>query len=353
MKDHGLFAHRVLIALAVTLSVAGSLYGLYLIWEVLLLFFVAFILAAALRPTVLKLSKKFNVPLMMSALLIQIALFTFIGSFIALVVPPLLRESAHLVNSASQIVQIPNIDWNFIYNQNFDQITQAFNSFESLIGRFGQSISGLFGIVNSVMTTIVLTVSLFVIMYYFIVSYDHLARAFAWMLPGTKDDRIARSQKMLDNVSLQLGGWIRGRFLVMFIIGIITYIGLTLLGVPYALPLAIAATLLEIIPNIGPILAAVPAIIIAFFVVGPWLALVVTVFYILLQQVENSLITPQVMKKAVDVHPLTTLFLIMVGLHVMGVKGALLILPFYVAVRSVAKEIFPHQGPLGDLEDVK
>lgn len=357
MKNHGAFAHQVLIALAVTISVAGALYGLYLIWEVLLLFFVAFILAAALRPTVLKISRKFRLPLMVSALLIQLALFTFIGSFLALVVPPLLRESTHLVNSASQMVEIPNIDWNSIFNQSltqdFDQLTQAFNSFENLIGRFGQSISSLFGIVNSVMTAIILTVTLFVIMYYFIVSYDHLARAFAWMLPGSKEARIARSEKMLNNVSLQLGGWIRGRFLVMFLIGVCTYIGLTLLGVPYALPLAIAATLLEIIPNIGPILAAVPAVIISFFVVGPWMALVVTVFYIALQQVESSLITPQVMKQAVDVHPLTTLFLIMVGLHLMGVKGGLLILPMYVAIRSVMQEIFPHHGPLGDLENVK
>jgi len=353
MKDHSFLAHQVLIVLAITISVAGSLYGLYLIWEVLLLFFVAFILVAALRPTVLRLSNKFHMPMMIAALLMQVALFTFIGTLIALIVPPLLRESTHLVNSASQIVQIPNIDWNFLYNQNFDQITQAFNSFENLIGRFGQSISGLFGIVNSVMTALILTVTLFVIMYYFIVSYDHVARAFAWMLPGTKEERIARSTKMLDNVSRQLGGWIRGRFIVMFIIGVFTYIGLTLLGVPYALPLAIAATLLEIIPNIGPILAAVPAIIIAFFVMGPWAAVMVVVFYIALQQIESSLVTPQIMKKAVDVHPLTTLFLIMVGLHVMGVKGGLLILPFYVAVRSVVQEIFPHRGPLGDLENVK
>lgn len=353
MKNNAFFAQQVLIALAVTLSVAGALYGLYIIWEVLLLFFVAFILAAALRPTVLKLSAKFHLSLMVAALLIQIALFTFIGSFIALVVPPLVRESTHLVNSASQKVEIPNINWDSIFNQNFDQITQAFTSFESLIGRFGQSISSLFGIVNSVMTTLILTVTLFVIMYYFIVSFDHLARVFAWLLPGTKEERIARSEKMLENVSKELGGWIRGRFIVMFIIGVCTYVGLTLLGVPYALPLAIAATFLEIIPNIGPILAAIPAVIIAFFVVGPWLALVVAIFYTALQQVESSLITPQVMKKAVDVHPLTTLFLIMVGLHLMGVKGGLLILPMYVAIRSVVQEIFPHYGPLGDLEDAK
>jgi predicted PurR-regulated permease PerM len=353
MKSSAIFAQQVLVALAVTISVAGALYGLYIIWEVLLLFFVAFILAAALRPTVLKLSRKLHLSLVASALLIQIALFTFIGSFIALVVPSLVRESTHLVNSASYLVEIPNINWDSIFTQNFDQITQAFASFESLIGRFGQSISSLLGIVNSVMTAIILTVTLFVIMYYFIVSYDHLARAFAWMLPGSKEERIARSEKILNNVSLELGGWIRGRFLVMFLIGVCTYIGLTLLGVPYALPLAIAATFLEIIPNIGPTLAAVPAVIISFFVAGPWMALVVTVFYIALQQVENSLITPQVMKQAVHVHPLTTLFLIMVGLHLMGVKGALLSLPVYIVVRSVMQEILPHQGPLGDLENVK
>jgi predicted PurR-regulated permease PerM len=349
MKDHKTFAHQVLIAITVILSVLGSLYGLYLIWEVLLLFFVAFILAAALRPTVVKLSQRFKLSMMVSALIIQIALFTFIGVFIALVVPPLVRESTRLVESASQIIQIPDIEWGSLLNQNFDDISVAFNSFESLIGRFGQSITSLFSIVNSVLTAVVLTATLFVIMYYIIVSYDHLARTFAWMLPGSKEEKLARALKILDNVSFQLGGWIRGRAIVMLLIGVVTYIVLTLLGVPFALPLAIAATFLEIIPNIGPTLAAVPAIIIAFFVMGPYMALTVTLFYVALQQVENSLITPQIMKKTIDVHPLTTLFLILIGLHLMGVKGGLLILPIYVAVRSVVKEVFPSSGPVSDL----
>jgi predicted PurR-regulated permease PerM len=346
------YVSRVLMTTAIIMAVIGSLFSLYMIWEVILLFFVGFILAAAMRPTVLKLERRFKIPQAAAALILQVALFTFFAAFISLVMPPLVRESANLVNEATKTVQIPEFRWDFLMTQDLETLTRTFESFELLIGRFGQSLSSIFGIVNSVMTGIILTVTLFVVMYYFIVSYDHVARSFSWMLPGTKEEKIARATKILDNVSYQLGGWIRGRFIVMIMVGICTYIGLTLLGIPYALPLAIAATLLEIIPNIGPILAAIPAVLIALFLLGPVMALIVTVFYIVLQQVESSFFTPQVMKKAVDVHPLTTLFLIMIGLHLMGVKGGLLVLPIYVTLRSVVQEVFPHNGPLGTNEDV-
>lgn len=343
------YVQYVWLTLAAILAFAGSLYGMYLIWEVLLLFFVGFILAAALRPTVLRMENKLRISQSFAALLLQVVLFSFFGIFIWLVVPPLLAESSQLVEAATRTITIPQIQWESIFTQDFDQLSEAFQSFEAVIGRFGQSLSSLFGIVNSLMTAIILTITLFVVMYYFIISYDHLARTFAWLLPGTKEQKLERADKILKNVSAELGGWIRGRFVVMGIIGIITYGVLLLLGIPYALPLAIAATLLEIVPNIGPILAAIPAILIALFMVGPMMALVVLVFYTLLQQIESSLITPQIMKKAVDVHPLTTLFLIMVGLHIMGIKGGLLILPLYVVIRSVVKELMPHYGPLGDL----
>lgn len=343
-------AQATVIIASTLLLMASGLYGLYLIRDILLLFFVAFIIASALRPTVLRFEKRFGVPKIISVVGLQAALFTVLIAFGALLVPPLIKESGQLVSTAATLIDLPEVRWEGLFDQDAATISQTVQNFESLINRFGQSLAGLYGALSSALTTLILTVTMFVIVYYLIASFDQLAKSFAWLLPGAREEKLARANKILESVSFELGGWIRGRLIVMILIGIITYIVLSLLNVPYALALALIATLLEIVPNIGPILAAIPAIILAFFLVGPWAGLTVLIFYTVLQQIESYIITPQVMKKAVHVHPLTTVFLILVGIHLMGIKGGLLILPFYVAVRAVAKELWPNQGPLGELK---
>jgi predicted PurR-regulated permease PerM len=121
----------------------------------------------------------------------------------------------------------------------------------------------------------------------------------------------------------------------MITIGVITYIGLSLLSIPYAIPLALAAGLLEILPNLGPTLAAVPAVAIAYFTTGPAMAGFIVLFYTIVQQLENNLIVPKIMKDNVDVNPLTTILVILIGFKVGSVLGALLAVPFYILVRSI------------------
>ena len=88
--------------------------------------------------------------------------------------------------------------------------------------------------------------------------------------------------------------------------------------------------------------------IIAFFMVNPVMAGITTVFYILVQQLENNLIVPYIMKGAVDVRPLTTLLLILIGFELLGVPGALLIVPLYITVRTFVRELKPNFGPFRD-----
>jgi len=350
MSKHTEYLQKLILTLSSILAIIAIFFGLYLIWEVLLFFFVAFILASALRPTVLKLKTKFHIPQVVSVISLLLFVFICLSIFLVLVVPIIAKESHQLTQAVALVTDIPDFDWGALFSNDIARITAGIANLEVVVNKFGQSIFSLVGFVSSFVSGVILTVTLFVVTYYFIISYDHLARLFAWMLPGTKQEKSARALKMLDNVSFQLGWWIRGRLFVMFLIGICTYIGLTVLGIPYALPLAIAATLLEIIPNIGPILAAFPAVALAFFLMGPGMAVGVAFFYIAVQQVESSLVTPLVMKQAVDVHPLTTVFLILIALHVMGLKGGLLVLPLYVTVRSVVQELWPHSGPLGKVE---
>jgi predicted PurR-regulated permease PerM len=115
----------------------------------------------------------------------------------------------------------------------------------------------------------------------------------------------------------------------MFIVGLANYIGLTLLGIPFALPLAILAGLLEIVPYVGPLIAAVPAVLIGFGI-SPILGTATAALAFLVQQLENYIFVPKVMEKSTGVHPIITLLSLAIGFKLLGMIGILIAVPVYI-----------------------
>jgi predicted PurR-regulated permease PerM len=125
----------------------------------------------------------------------------------------------------------------------------------------------------------------------------------------------------------------------MLIIGVMSYIGLRLLGIEFALPLAILAGILEIVPNIGPVLSAIPAIL-AGLVISPLMGLAVAALYFLVQQLENTLIVPQIMAREIGVRPLVVIISLAIGVELGGFIGVVLAIPFMLLLRITASEFF-------------
>jgi len=126
--------------------------------------------------------------------------------------------------------------------------------------------------------------------------------------------------------------------LLMIVVGVLVYLGLFALGVEYALPLAVIAGLFEVIPTIGPVLSAIPALLVGFgtsFSLGVW----VLVLYIVVQQLENSLIVPNVMGRAVGYSPLTTLLIVFAGAQLFGIGGAVLSIPAAIFLTILGKDL--------------
>ncbi|MDO8515232.1 MAG: AI-2E family transporter, partial [bacterium] len=113
-----------------------------------------------------------------------------------------------------------------------------------------------------------------------------------------------------------------------------TWLGLTIIGVPQAFPLAIIAGALEIIPTLGPILSAIPALIVAL-TISPTLTIFVIIFYIVIQQLENQFVVPKVMQQAVGLNPIIIIIGVMIGGNLMGILGALLVIPFLLVVQEI------------------
>lgn len=131
-------------------------------------------------------------------------------------------------------------------------------------------------------------------------------------------------------VEEKLGAWLRGQIVLSLAIGVITWIVLQAMGIPYAVPLAILAGFLEIIPTLGPIIAAIPAVIVGF-AISPVMGIAVLIAYAAIQIAENNILVPKIMQKAVGLNPVVILIAILIGAELLGVVGALLSIPFVSA----------------------
>lgn len=162
-------------------------------------------------------------------------------------------------------------------------------------------------------------------------------RRFAVILSGLLPKKAWRVQfvSIMHDVSNKLGHWLRGQLVLCFIVFILSYLGMSILGVDYALTLALFAGLMEAVPMVGAYLGAIPAVAFAFITGSVWKAVAVAVLFLVIQQLEGNIIVPQVMKKAVGVHPMIVLLAAMVGGTLLGFVGVLIAVPVTAALSVI------------------
>ena len=180
----------------------------------------------------------------------------------------------------------------------------------------------------------ILTVAIF--SFYLLLVRDKLDSNIEFLFGKEKSKSIS---SLINTLEVRLGGWARGQLFLMLTIGVLSYIGLLVLGIPYALPLAILAGIFEIVPYIGPIIAAVPAIILAFSI-SPFLGFAVIGLTILIQQIENYLLVPKIMEKSTGVSPVIILISLAVGYRLAGVSGMIISIPVVIIIQTLIQEKF-------------
>ncbi|MDP1710811.1 MAG: AI-2E family transporter, partial [candidate division WWE3 bacterium] len=190
-------------------------------------------------------------------------------------------------------------------------------------------------VAGSLVSNILFLIIVLFLTFYFLLDWENLKTRFAGVLNPRAQ---ARMRRIIESMEGHLGGWLRGQLLLMIVVGVLVYLGLFALGVEYALPLAVIAGLFEVIPTIGPVLSAIPALLVGFgtsFSLGVW----VLVLYIVVQQLENSLIVPNVMGRAVGYSPLTTLLIVFAGAQLFGIGGAVLSIPAAIFLTILGKDL--------------
>lgn len=174
--------------------------------------------------------------------------------------------------------------------------------------------------------------------FYILKDMEVIERAVLKYVPRARRQGTVR---LLKEIDAALGSYIRGQLLVSVCIGVTAYIGYLIIGMPYPLLMAAFVALFDIIPYLGPFLGALPALIMALTV--SWkMVLLVIIVNTLCQFLESNVISPQVVGKSMNMHPLTIIFVLLVGGELAGVVGLLLAVPFYAAMKVVAQHLFAY-----------
>lgn len=316
------------------LLVLLSLWFLYFVRDIIAIIFVSIIIAAALSPVVDKLCKA-KIPRVLSVIILYLGLLAILSGIVYFVVPPMIIQLKQLAETlpdylktfSNLIISLRDVGNNGLLNAS----QETLNSLSNFLGSF---LSNIFTTTVGFFSGAAALAMIFILTLYFILDENGIKKFFVSLIPLKQKGRITT---IAHKIGLKLGGWLRGQIILCITIGILVYIGLSLMQIPYALTLAILAGVLEIVPIIGPIISAVPAIIIAF-TIAPATALMVTIFYIIIQEVENKLLVPKVMQYTVGLNPITVIIIILIGAKLMGILGMLLAVPVASVVYVILDE---------------
>jgi predicted PurR-regulated permease PerM len=192
----------------------------------------------------------------------------------------------------------------------------------------------LLGALQSVVGTVGTLVAIVVLPYYLLIEAAPLQSGFLKLFGPERRPRIAR---MTHDVTIKVGAWLNGQLLLSAIIGVTASLGLWVLGVPYFYVLGLIAAAGEFVPIIGPIVAAVPAVLLAFSV-SVHTGIFVIVYFSLQQFVEGNILVPKVMQRQVGVSAWSVIVALLVGSELLGVVGAILAVPSAAIVQVFLQE---------------
>ena len=308
-----------------TVTVLKILLILLLVWflwavrDILILFIISVIISSAMDPLADFLQKR-RIPRALSVLVVYAL---FIGLFvlvISLLVPPITEQFKQIAESNF----IDNFNSRIgIYRQSISNLGFS-DTIENGIKQFASNVSGtIFRTTAGVFTGLFSTVTILVISFYLSAEENGMKNFVKHLTPYRNQ---AYVMTLVNKIQRKMGAWVLGQIILSLVIFGLTYLGLTLMKVDYALVLALIAGILEIVPYIGPIAAAIPAIFFAFLQ-NPPLALAVLILYAVIQQLENHVIVPVVMSKSVGLNPVLVILGILVGGTLGGIIGAIVAVP--------------------------
>jgi len=323
--------------LIATVFTAAIAWTLYQVRDTLLLVYVATLVAIGLSPLVDTIERhhvaaRLRLPRWGAILAIYLLLAAALVSIGALVFPPLVTQARELWAAAPGLlhraqlwlIQRGLLSREITVMEAVQQAPGGTDAVTTVFGAVWGIVGGVFGVVT-----------ILIVAFYMLVDSANIVRTFVLAFPKSERSRVSAA---CGDVSRKVSAWLAGQLFLAIIIGSTAAIGLGLMGVPYFYVLALIAGIGELIPIVGPLLSAIPAIAVAFSV-SPALALGVLLFFIAQQQFENHLLVPRVMSRQVGVSPVIVIIALLTGGSLLGVIGAILAVPTAAILHVIYQKV--------------
>lgn len=331
------FNISILTLVKITAFVA-IVFALYLMREIVLVILTAVVLASAVDPFASWFSSR-KVPRALGVLLVYVIALGLVFGTLFFFVPPLFRDFSDLT------FKIPAELSTFI------ESNKSWKTVVDLAGNFSTKVSvqdvinqgimespvplNVFDITKKLFSGLINFVLILVISFYLAVQKNGVENFLRVIIPKKQE---AYAIDLWQRTEIKIGRWMQGQVLLAIIIGPLVYLGLSLFQIKYALTLAIIASVFELIPIFGPILSAVPAVLLGFsesFILG----VIIIIFYIIVQQFENHLLYPLVVKKIIGINPLVVIISLLVGYQLGGFFGIILAVPLATLIMELVNDL--------------
>ncbi len=326
----GSFVRGILLVLLIGL--------LYFLRDIVMIVITAIVIASSVEPGIRSLMRR-----KLSRLLSVVVIYTTIASVFTIVVflfiPPVLGDTAGFLNGIPAQLSAINISDATHGLIPFGSVGETFSSadiLKNISKALGDSTGGALTTLSAFFGGVASFVLIVVFAIYFSVQETGVDDFLRVVTPVKHQVYVLNLWKRSQE---KIGKWMQGQIVLALIVGVLLYLGLTILGVPYALLLAVLAAMFELIPIFGQYIAAVPAVLIAFGSGGTTEGLLVVGLYLVVQQFESHLIYPIVVKKVVGIPPLLVILALLVGYKLLGFLGVLISVPIAGAIQELVSDI--------------
>lgn len=335
-------ARSMWMAALIAVAILGALFLVVQAQAPIVLLVLAVILGEAIRPLVARL-QRYRVPGPLAVLLIYLAVLVIVGTLLWLLLSPLLSEVSvftrdlprYLTQLQEDVLRLErNLRAQGSVNAALDALSQSLatllrNSIPTLLTVPLGALTNLFSLFIDLV--IVLTMTLFWLM-----SSARLKSFVVGLFPAQAQEQ---ASLVIGEIGRSFGGYVRGILISMVLIGVISGLGLTILGIPYALLLGVLAGLTALLPYIGPWISGTVAVLVTLVAASPVKALEVIVLFFLIFVLEGELVQPLVMSRSVKVDPLLVIVSVLVGLSLLGVVGAILAVPIVACIQVLVVRV--------------
>lgn len=304
--------------------------------EVLVILLFAIIIASAVTPFSRWLEKH-KFPRIFGVLILYLGVLGLAIFILSLIVPFVSQEVGELSQTLPKLIARVSASLEQIKNQSgvFNIVGQLQGFLDGLSQFLQESSQSGFGFLVSIFGGILSFIAIIVISFYLSVMKGGIENFLRSVIPDKYEEYVLN---LWHRSERKLGRWFQAQLLLSLIVGLATYIGLSLLGIKFALVLAVLAMILELVPNVGPVLSAIPAVILGF-IQSPSLGLWVIVLYVAVQQVENHVLVPLIMGKSLGLNPVVVIISLLIGFKLAGILGMLLAVPVATIIVEFFDEI--------------